>query len=52
MRVIENILFDIYKGEILGLVGELGCGKFIIGKLIIKFNDIISGEILYEGIDI
>ncbi|MBE7355048.1 ABC transporter ATP-binding protein [Staphylococcus haemolyticus] len=52
VRAIEDISFDIYKGETLGLVGESGCGKSTTGKAIIKLNDITSGEILYEGQDI
>ena len=52
VRAIENISFDVYKGETFGLVGESGCGKSTTGKAIIKLNDITDGEILYEGIDI
>ena len=40
VRAIEDISFDIYKGETLGLVGESGCGKSTTGKAIIKLNDI------------
>lgn len=52
VRAIEDISFNIYKGETLGLVGESGCGKSTTGKAIIKLNDITDGEILYEGQDI
>src|SRR5699024_5600094 len=52
VRAVENISFDIYKGETFGLVGESGCGKSTTGKAIIKLNDITDGEILYECIDI
>ncbi|MCG7339399.1 ATP-binding cassette domain-containing protein [Staphylococcus sp. ACRSN] len=52
VRAIENISFDVFKGETFGLVGESGCGKSTTGKAIIKLNDITDGEILYEGIDI
>ena len=36
VRAIENISFDIYKGETFGLVGESGCGKSTTGKALIK----------------
>ncbi|AXZ23941.1 ABC transporter ATP-binding protein [Staphylococcus warneri] len=52
VRAIEDISFDIYKGETLGLVGESGCGKSTTGKAIIKLNDITNGEIIYDGTDI
>ena len=52
VSAIEDISFNIYKGETLGLVGESGCGKSTTGKAIIKLNDITDGEILYEGQDI
>lgn len=52
VRAIENISFDVFKGETFGLVGESGCGKSTTGKAIIKLNDITDGEILYEGVDI
>ena len=52
VRAIEDISFDIYKGETLSLVGESGCGKSTTGKAIIKLNDITSGEIIYDGTDI
>ena len=36
VKAIDNISFDVYKGETLGLVGESGCGKSTTGKAIIK----------------
>ena len=42
VRAIENISFDVYKGETFGLVGESGCGKSTTGKAIIKLNDITA----------
>ena len=52
VRAIDNISFDVYKGETLGLVGESGCGKSTTGKAIVKLNDITGGEVLYEGVNI
>ena len=52
VKAIDNISFDVYKGETLGLVGESGCGKSTTGKAIIKLNDITDGAIEYDGKDI
>lgn len=42
-------MFDIFCGEILGFVGEFGCGKLMIGRMIICLYDVISGEVLFNG---
>lgn len=52
VRAINNISFDIYKGETLGLVGESGSGKSTTGRAIIKLGDITSGSITFAGKDI
>lgn len=49
VRVIDNVSFDIYEGEVFGLVGEFGLGKIIVGCLILKFYDIFDGEIIFNG---
>ena len=48
-RAVDNVSFQIYKGEIVGLVGESGSGKTTIGRAIIRINEIAGGEILYKG---
>ena len=46
---VDNISFEIKKGEIFGLVGESGCGKSTTGNLISKLLAADSGEIIYKG---
>lgn len=48
LQALNGINLDIYKGEILGLVGESGCGKSTLGKAILKLID-PEGEVLYEN---
>ncbi len=48
IHALDNINLDIYKGEILGLVGESGCGKSTLGKSVLRLIE-PEGEILYEG---
>lgn len=52
VRAIDDISFDIYKGETLGLVGESGSGKSTTGRSIIKLESITSGTVTYKGQDI
>ncbi len=52
VHAIDDISFDIYRGETLGLVGESGSGKSTTGRSIIKLDSITSGTVLYKGKDI
>ena len=49
---VDGISLDVYKGEVLGLVGESGCGKSTLGKSIVGINKITDGEIIYDGVNI
>jgi oligopeptide transport system ATP-binding protein len=49
VRAVDDITFDIYKGETLGLVGESGCGKSTTGRTIIRLHTATGGEVLYRG---
>lgn len=52
LHAVDNITFDIYKGETLGLVGESGCGKSTIGRTIIRLYEATAGEVFFEGMNV
>lgn len=51
-HAVRDVTFDIFPGETVGLVGESGCGKTTLGKLLLGLLPNSSGEILYEGMPI
>ena len=52
LKAVDNLSLDIYKGEAFGLVGESGCGKTTLGKMIAGLYHPTSGQILFNGTDL
>ena len=49
LKAVDDVSFDIKKGEVFGLVGESGCGKTTIGRSIIKLYNITGGSVYFKG---
>lgn len=49
LKAVDNVSFEVHRGEVFGLVGESGCGKTTTGRSIIKLYDVTSGNVFFEG---
>lgn len=52
LKAVDDVTFNIYKGETFGVVGESGCGKTTCGRTVLGMYNATKGQVLYEGKDI
>ena len=52
VKAVDDISFDIFKGETLGLVGESGCGKSTVGRTVLQLYRPTAGQVQFDNINL